>query len=76
MKADIRDLRYRMKDVLAALDRGEPVTILYRGRAKARLVPVESAATDPAFGMWKSRKDLANVAGYVRKIRQPRSHNL
>ena len=81
MKAGIRDLRYRMKDVLAALDRGEPVTVLHRGREKARLVPVDTPAkkrkpsADPAFGMWKSRKDVADVAAYVRKIRQPRSHD-
>jgi hypothetical protein len=25
-----------------------------------------------AFGIWKDRKDLANVNAYVRKLRQPR----
>jgi prevent-host-death family protein len=42
MNASIVDLRYRMKDVLKALDRGEPVTVLYRGKEKARLVPIAS----------------------------------
>ena len=37
MKATILDLRYRMKDVLRAIDRGEPVTVLFRGKEKARL---------------------------------------
>jgi antitoxin (DNA-binding transcriptional repressor) of toxin-antitoxin stability system len=31
-----------MKDVLLALARGERVTILYRGKAKGVLVPVET----------------------------------
>ena len=42
MEASIVDLRYRMKSVLEALDRGESVTVLYRGKPRARLEPVES----------------------------------
>ena len=82
MKANIIDLRYRMKAVMAALDRGEPVTVLYRGRAKAQLVPVEMASkhrkpsSDAAFGIWSGRGDLADVAKYVRRLRQGRSFDL
>jgi hypothetical protein len=39
MKATIVDLRYKMKDVLMALDRNEKVTVLYRGKVKGVLVP-------------------------------------
>jgi antitoxin (DNA-binding transcriptional repressor) of toxin-antitoxin stability system len=39
MKASIVDLRYKMNDVLKALDRKEEVTILYRGKVKGRIVP-------------------------------------
>jgi prevent-host-death family protein len=46
MKATISDLRYRFKDVLAAIDRGEPVTIVYRGEEKATLVPVNGASNE------------------------------
>ena len=38
MKATIVDLRYRMKDVLRALDRREDVSILYHGRLKGIIV--------------------------------------
>jgi antitoxin (DNA-binding transcriptional repressor) of toxin-antitoxin stability system len=78
MKATIVDLRYRMKSVLAALDRGEPVTILHRGREKARLTPLASmpkpakSSAHPAFGMWKTRQDLEDVPGHVRKLRKLR----
>jgi prevent-host-death family protein len=78
MKATILDLRYRMKSVLEALDRGEPVIVLHRGKEKARLVPIETSsrrrkpAADPAFGMWKTRKDLKDVSAYVRELRKPR----
>lgn len=82
MKARIVDLRYRMKSVLDALDRGEPVTISHRGREKARLVPVQltqelrKPSSDPAFGLWKGRLDLADVPGYVRRLRSSRLHDL
>ncbi len=29
-------------------------------------------AGDPLFGMWRDREDMADVAGYVRRIRAPR----
>ena len=35
--------------------------------------PVEEFVTDdPAFGIWRDREDMADVAAYLRKIRQPR----
>ncbi|MGO9261582.1 MAG: type II toxin-antitoxin system Phd/YefM family antitoxin [Bryobacteraceae bacterium] len=76
------DLRYRMKSVLEALDRGELVTISHHGREKARLVPVQSTqearkpSSDPAFGLWKARQDLADVSGRVRRLRTSRLHDL
>jgi hypothetical protein len=56
MKATIVDLRYKMNDVLKALDRNEQVTVLYRGKVKGILVPPGKKAklkiTDhPFFGM-------------------------
>ena len=37
MQATVVDLRYRMNDVLKALDRNEDVDILYRGKLKGVL---------------------------------------
>lgn len=35
--------------------------------------PVEEFVTDdPAFGIWRDREDMADVAAYVRKLRAPR----
>jgi prevent-host-death family protein len=84
MEASIVDLRYRMKDVLRAIDRGETVTITYRGKEKARLVPSEAAAgrtlvnprDHPFVGMWKDREDMADPVAYIRKLRQPRYAHL
>ena len=79
MKASILDLRRRMADVLRALDRNEPVKILYRGKEKAVLIPANRMTTQtgsvvehPAFGMWKDRLDNEDVPTYVRRLREGR----
>jgi len=85
MQATILDLRRRMPEVLRALDRHERVTILYRGKVRAVLVPADGrprkkgkkhAASHHAFGMWADRTDLADVSSYVRTLRQGRMHAL
>jgi antitoxin (DNA-binding transcriptional repressor) of toxin-antitoxin stability system len=84
MNATIVDLRYRMKDVLRAIDRGETVTVLYRGKAKAALMPITATpgrsgtgapktADQPLFGLWSGRDDLADPASWLRSLRQPRA---
>jgi antitoxin (DNA-binding transcriptional repressor) of toxin-antitoxin stability system len=83
MNATIVDLRYHMKDVLRAIDRGETVTVLYRGKEKAKLTPIAPASKPsatamrvedhPFFGMWKDREDMADPVAYVRKLREPRT---
>jgi hypothetical protein len=56
MNASVVDLRYRMKDILKALDRNESVTIMYHGKKKGIITP-SSSSTDisifrhPFFGM-------------------------
>lgn len=82
MKASIVDLRYRMKDVLSAIDRGETVTVLYRGKEKAKLVPITAKKSSksskdelrkhPYFGMWADREDMKDPVAWVRKMREPR----
>lgn len=80
MQASIVDLRYRMKSVLRAIDRGESVTVLYRGKEKARLVPFVADQTaaaikpgqHPACGLWADRPDLPDPVQFVRNLRKPR----
>ncbi len=85
MQATILDLRRRMPEVLRALDRHERVTILYRGKERAVLVPVaerptrkgrKHAINHAAFGMWADRDDLVDVAIHVRTLRRGRVHAL
>jgi hypothetical protein len=79
MKASILDLRRRMRDVLQALEKNEPVTILHRGKEKGVLYPSAirpdrsfSVTQHPAFGMWKDRDDLQDVERAVRRLRKAR----
>jgi len=83
MEASILDLRRRMADVLRALDRNESVTILYRGRKKAVLVPAGAPAGErrsvtslAGFGMWKDHEASKDVAEYVRRLRRSRVDGL
>jgi antitoxin (DNA-binding transcriptional repressor) of toxin-antitoxin stability system len=77
MKASILDLRRHMGKILKALDRNETVTLTYRGNEKATIVPKKTNRTGdikghPAFGMWKDRDDMSDVAGHVRHLRKGR----
>ena len=80
MVASILDLRRRMRDVLRALERNEPVTILYRGKKRGVIQPVgaseprlTSASAHKAFGLWKHREDMRDVKDVVRSLRRPRA---
>jgi len=66
------------KTLLDALDRNEPIPVLYRGKKRARLVPLLpqekrlKAAEHPAFGMWKGRISDKDVPKIVRQMRKGR----
>ena len=76
-----KDLRSKVGAALACVDRGETVTITYRGKPRARLVGVDpdqglptggKEERMPAFGMWRDRDDLADVEAHVRGLREGR----
>jgi prevent-host-death family protein len=79
MEASVLDLRMRSTDVMRAVTRGERVLLTYRGRDVAYIVPLRHAgkggknvADTQAFGMWATRLDLVDPAGYVERLRKPR----
>lgn len=79
MKASILDLRYRMKDVLRALDRNETVEILYHGKLKGRIIPVRKktkkrVADHPFFGM--NKEERMDVDKQMEKLRGGRYSDL
>ncbi len=78
MRASIVDLRYRMKDVLRALDRNERVTVTYRGKVKGVIVPKGENTGEfkrqmrqhPFFGM--NASDTTPVEEVMHNLRKPR----
>jgi len=73
MKASVVDLRYRMKDVLRALERNEAVTVLHRGEVKGTIQPLTrptmKASAHPFFA---SLKDESSVREVLDELRGPR----
>ena len=77
MKMTAKALRSQVAAALACVERGETVTITYRGKPRAKIVAVDEPAADdeadrlPAFGMWQDREDM-DVRAHVREMREGR----
>ena len=80
MKATVVDLRYKMNDVLKALDRNEKVTVLYRGKVKGILSPPEKKknlkiTSHPFFGM-TAQDSNESVLDTLNDLRKPRYNDI
>ncbi len=75
MKASIVDLRYKMNEVLKALDRNEQVTILYHGKIKGIIIPTHNerkkkVEEHPFFGLLRhKKKSVSEELNDLRKVR-------
>jgi hypothetical protein len=79
MDASILDLRYKMKNVLGALNRREKVRILYHGRVKGEITPVKGKSNSktsqhPIFGMLRGEK--GDPVEIVSTMRRSRNHGI
>jgi prevent-host-death family protein len=77
MEITAKDLRTQTRLLLDAVDRGEEVTITFRGRPRARIVRIDedretAVGATELFGLWADRDDLEEPAGYVRQLRRSR----
>lgn len=66
MEATIVDLRYKMKEVLKALERNENVTVKYRGKLKGTIVPNLEKKSNHVkdhdfFGMHKNESESVDA---------------
>jgi len=71
MNATVVDLRYRMNDVLKALDRKESVNVLYRGKLKGILYPAAEASAGkvtehPFFGVREAGPEVEEQMAVLR----------
>ncbi len=74
MKATAKDLRFHSKELLEAVARGEEVTITYRGKPCAKLVPVskrrcKKLESELSFGLWKDNPAVSDVDNYLDGLR-------
>jgi hypothetical protein len=66
----VAELPPAWRERLAKAD-GALVTV--RIEEETQVASAEKFVTDdPAFGIWRDREDTADVAAYVRRLRQPR----
>ena len=76
MNASVIDLRYRMRDVLKALDNNEKVQVLCHGKVKGVIMPARSSAKmnlkdHEFFGM--NAEDRDTVDSVMEKLRGGRN---
>jgi len=75
MKMSIDDLGHEVNALLEALERGELVTVLYRGRVKGTIIPhaqTEVKVEDhPFFG--SQRKPIESVKDDMNHLRRSRT---
>jgi prevent-host-death family protein len=77
MYSTAKELRFRTKELLESVSRGEEVIITFRGKPYAKLVPIKESKknlqdTKELFGIWKDRTDIDDVNSYVRNLRKER----
>ncbi len=79
MRATAKELRFKAKELLDTVSRGEEVIITYRGKPCAKLVPIgnenNKSAGDELFGIWKDNAAVKNVEDYVQNLRHGRVKN-
>jgi len=77
MKATAKDLRFRSKELIDSVSRGEDVVITFRGKPCAKLIPYQKrknkTGKNELFGIWKDNDAIRNVDEYVRNLRKGRN---
>jgi prevent-host-death family protein len=76
MEVTTKELRIQPGKIIDQVVNGQEVTVTYRGKALARIVPFGSGARDEEaariFGMWKAHDDALSVEQRVRELRKGR----
>ena len=76
MEVTTKELRIQPGKIIDQVTVGQEITVTYRGKPLARIVPYNSSPSDASdesiFGMWKDRADSRTVEEEVRDIRKGR----
>ena len=82
MDSPVLNLEKQLPDILRALKRQEKVVVSYGRKKLALLQPLPDGTAEndiresPVFGMWRDRKDFADPAAAVQRVRKGRGHAL
>ena len=77
MEVTAKDLRFKINMLFDVLNKGEDITITYRGKAKAKLISTQKnieKKDDSLFVIWKDEED--NVDDIVRNMRKGRDFDI
>jgi prevent-host-death family protein len=78
MKVSTKELRIQPGRIIDMVAHGEEVTVTYRGKALAKIVPLTNTAAsqekeEPSiFGLWKEHEQRETVEDHVRELRKGR----
>lgn len=76
MEVTTKELRIQPGKIIDQVAIGHEVTVTYRGKPLARIVPYDTSPSDASdetiFGMWKDRAEDRTVDKEVREIRRGR----
>ncbi len=70
-----KQLRYQTGQILKRVMAGERLRVTLRGKPVATLAPLSTSEDrfEPiAFGLWKDRKEMEDLQGWLERIRGPR----
>ena len=82
MEISTKQLRMQPGRIISMVNNGQDVTITYRGKPSAKIIPIverkdintkEFDSEGEIFGLWKNRKDTADVEQYIRNMRKGRN---
>ena len=76
MKATAKDLRFKSKELIEMVKRGEEIVITFRGKPCAKLVPFGETknmdAKQRLFGIWRDNEAMEDIDAFVRNLRKGR----
>ena len=76
MEVTTKELRIQPGKIIDQVSIGQEITVTYRGKPLAKIVPFPSSYSDDKdstlFGLWKNRSKEKSVEEQVREIRKGR----
>ena len=78
MNVSTKELRIQPGRIIDQVVNGEEITVTFRGKALAKIIPIQSGKADSEnsensiFGMWSTHNNEENVDDLVREMRKGR----